>query len=310
MPVDPQLQPLLDLLANSDAPAFNTLEPEQARAFMANLRAGARVVEGPVVADRSVPGPGGDVPVRTYVPPEGEGPFPLLVWFHGGGWVLGDLEDADAICRALCLGARCVVVSVDYRLAPEHPFPAGLEDCRAALSWAVEHAADLAVDPTRVAVGGDSAGGNLAAAVALLARDEGGPELCFQLLVYPVTDFDDATPSMVDNAEGYLLTADAMRWFYDHYIEPHERDDHRAAPLRAGDLAGLPPALVLTAEFDPLRDEGEAYGRRLAEAGVPTTVSRYDGLIHGFVSMTAFCDRAAEAEVEAARALADAFGTA
>ncbi len=310
MPVDAQLQPLLELLASSGAPPITSLDPVSARALMANLRAGARVDEGPVIADRTVSGPAGDVPVRTYTPPEGDGPFPLFVWFHGGGWVLGDLEDADPICRSLCLGAGCVVVSVDYRLAPEHPFPAGLDDCWAALAWAVQHAAELGVDAGRVAVGGDSAGGNLAAVVALLARDEGGPELCFQLLVYPVTDFDPTTPSMVENAEGYLLTAEMMRWFYDHYTDPAERDDPRAAPLKAADLAGLPPALVLTAEFDPLRDEGEAYGRRLAAAGVPTTISRYDGLIHGFLSMTAFSERAAEAEVEAARALAAAFGTA
>lgn len=310
MPVDPQLQPLLDLLATSGAPPITTLEPDAARALMAAMKRNARPVEVHAVADHRAEGPGGLVQLRVYTPEEGDGPSPLLVWLHGGGWVLGSVDESDPVARGLSVAGGCVVASVEYRLAPEHPFPAGLEDCWAALRWCVEHADDLRIDPTRVAVGGDSAGGNLAAVCTALARDAGGPDLCFQLLVYPVVDFDLTTPSMVDNAEGYLLSRAVMEWFYDHYTAPTQRTDPRAAPLRADDLSGLPPALIITAEYDPLRDEGEAYGRRLAEAGVPVTVSRYDGMIHSFFSMTAFADRAVEAEAEAGAALRRAFGTA
>ena len=309
MPVDPQLQPLLDLLATSGAPSITSLQPEAARALMAAMRGNAREVEVHTIADHTAPGPAGDVPVRVYSP-AGEGPFPLLVWIHGGGWVLGSVEESDPVARGLSVAADCVVASIEYRLAPEHPFPAGLEDCWAALRWCVDHADDLRVDPDRLAIGGDSAGGNLAAACTVLARDAGGPPLRFQLLVYPVVDFDATTRSMVDNAEGYLLTREVMQWFCDHYTNPDQRNDPRAAPLRADDLSGLPPALVITAEYDPLRDEGEAYGRRLAEAGVPVTVTRYDGMIHAFFSMTAFADRALEAEAEAGAALRRAFGSA
>lgn len=308
MPVDPQLQPLLDLLANSGAPSITDLEADAARALMAAMPSMARVVEIDAIADRTIAADGHDIPIRVYTPP-GEGPFPILVWFHGGGWVLGSIEQSDPVARALCKGAGCVTVSVEYRLAPEHPFPAGLDDCMAALRWTVEHAAELGGDGSRVAVGGDSAGGNLAAAACLVARDEGGPDLCFQLLVYPVTDFDTTTRSMVDNAEGFMLTTEAMQWFYDHYTQPSQRGEPLAAPLRAPDLAGLPPALVITAEFDPLRDEGEAYGRRLAEAGVPTTVSRYDGMIHGFLGMTRYLDGARAADAEAVATLQQAFAT-
>ncbi len=307
MAVDPQLQPLLDLLAGSNAPRIHELEVAEARALMAAMPSMARAVEVAAVRDLSAPGPNGEIPVRVYTPP-GSGPFPLLVWFHGGGWALGSLEQSDATARALCAGAGCVTASVDYRLAPEHPFPEPLEDCYAALCWAVAHADELHADASRTALGGDSAGGNLAAASALLARELDGPDLCLQLLVYPVTDFDNTTRSMVDNAEGYLLTAEAMSWFYDQYANPAQRSDWRAAPLRSDDLSRLPAALVITAEFDPLRDEGEAYGRRLADASVPAVVSRYDGMIHGFFAMTAHVDRARDAEAEAVAALRRAFG--
>ena len=309
MPVDPQLQPLLDLLTASGAPSITTLQPDVARSLMAAMRGNARDVEVHAVSDHAAPGPAGDVPVRVYSP-SGDGPFPLLVWIHGGGWVLGSVDESDPVARGLSVAADCVVASVEYRLAPEDPFPAGLEDCWAALRWCADHTDELRVAPDRIAIGGDSAGGNLAPVCAALARDAGTPALCFQLLVYPVVDFDATTRSMVDNAEGYLLSREVMQWFYDHYTHPDQRSDPRAAPLRADDLSGLPPALVITAEYDPLRDEGEAYGRRLAEAGVPTTVSRYDGMIHAFFSMTAFADRAIEAEAEAGAALRQAFGTA
>jgi acetyl esterase len=266
------------------------------------------------VADHLIPSTRGEpaLGVRVYTP-AGEPPFPLLVYFHGGGWTIGNVDIGDAPCRALTNAAGAVVVSVEYRLGPEHKFPAPLEDCYAATAWAAlmaAHAPDqLGGDPDRLVVIGDSAGGNLAAAVALMARDRGGPKIARQVLIYPVTDHRFDTPSYRDCAEGYLLTREAMRWFWRHYL--HNRAEGRhpyASPLRAGDLAGLPPALIVTCEYDPLRDEGEAYGARLRAAGVPAKVSRYDGMIHGCFWMCGVLDRSRQlvqeiaAEVSAAPA--------
>jgi acetyl esterase len=232
----------------------------------------------------------------------------LLVYFHGGGWVLGGIETHDGVCRELANAAGCVVVSVDYRLAPEHKFPAAVEDCYAATQWAAAHAGDLGADARRLAVGGDSAGGNLAAVVSQMAPDRGGPPIVFELLVYPVTTAAFDTPSYRDNAEGYLLTAGDMRWFWNHYLNgPADADNPYASPLRATRLAGLPPALVITAEFDPLRDEGEQYAQRLEEAGVPTRLIRYDGMIHGFFGMSHMMDKAKAAVREAGANLRLAF---
>jgi acetyl esterase len=259
------------------------------------------------VKDLEVPGPAGQVPVRVYRPSE-QPDLPVLVYFHGGGWAICSIETHDVTCRELANGAGCVVVSVGYRLAPEHRFPAAPEDCYAALGWAARHAASLGGDPGRIAVGGDSAGGNLAAVVALLARERGGPRLRHQLLVYPVTDHAFDTSSYRENAEGPLLTQEMMRGFWDLYLAREEDGRHpHASPLRAQDLSGLPPAHVITAEYDPLRDEGEAYARRLAAAGVPVVQRRYDGMIHGFFGFTAMIDRAGEAVAEAARELRRAF---
>ncbi len=228
----------------------------------------------------------------------------MLVWFHGGGWVIGDLDTTDVCCRLLANRSDAVVVSVDYRLAPEDPFPAGLEDCMTAVAWTVENAELLGVDPTRLAVGGDSAGGNLAAVVAQRNRDEFGPAIRFQLLVYPATDLTLSHPSVKENGEGYFLTRDAMVWFTDHYLSGGaDPKDPRVSPLFADSAAGLPPALVITAEFDPLRDEGEAYGAWLQEAGVPTTIVRYDGQIHGFFGMVGMLDDASKAIDQAADGL-------
>ena len=237
-----------------------------------------------LITNQTVPGPVGDIPVRIYTP-EGIGPFALLVFFHGGGFVVGSLDSADQICRTLCWGAGCVVVSVDYRLAPEHKFPAAPDDCLAATRWAAEHATEFNADPTRLIVAGDSAGGNLATVTALRIRDEGGPALSGQLLLYPVADYHTPpTPSYLANADGYLLTRDTMIWFWEHYLNSaSEASDPHASPLRAPDLRSMPPALVITAELDPLRDEGERYAERLQLAGVPTVLSRYDGMIHGFL---------------------------
>jgi acetyl esterase len=260
------------------------------------------------VVDRHVPGPAGTIPVRVYTP-AGQAPFPVLVYFHGGGWVIGSVETYDVLCRALTNAAGCIVVSVDYRLAPEHKFPAAAEDAYAAAKWVATNAAAVAGDAARIAIGGDSAGGNLAAVVALMARDRGAPSLVHQLLVYPVTDAACATVSYRENADGYLLTKAAMHWFWDHYTRSDtDRNQVYASPLRAPTVRGLPPALVITAEFDPLRDEGEAYAARLREAGVPVTVTRYEGMIHGFFGMAAVFDQGKQAIAQAAAALREAFG--
>jgi acetyl esterase len=312
MPIDPQAQALLDQMAEAGAPPFESLTPEQAREMIVQMRELAGPPEAVAkVEDSQIPSPDGPIPVRVYTP-DGTGPFPVLVYFHGGGWVIGNLDTVDAPCRALANRAGCVVVSVDYRLAPEHKFPAAPKDCYAATRYVAENASAYTIDPTRIAVGGDSAGGNLAAVVAQMARDRGGPALAFQLLIYPVTNHDYGTASYQANAEGYLLTKGAMVWFWDLYLATEsDGSDPFASPLRAPDLSGLPPAFVLTCEFDPLRDEGEAYAARLRDAGVQVEVKRYDGLIHGAFQMAGVLDRSREMLDDAATALRRAFaGTA
>ena len=304
MPLDPQAKALLDQMAEAGAPPFESLTPEQARELILQMRELAGPPE-PVagVEDSMIPTPDGQIPVRIYTP-EGSGPFPVLVYFHGGGWVIGSVDTIDPPCRALANAAGCVIVSIDYRLAPEDKFPAAPEDCYAATRWVAEYAAGISADPSRMAVGGDSAGGNLAAVVALMARDRGGPPLAYQLLVYPVTNYDFSTASYEENGEGYLLTKNAMVWFWDHYLRTEEDGAHPyASPLRAPDLRGLPPALVITAEFDPLRDEGEAYARRLQEAGVPVALKRSDGMIHGFWQMGGVLDQGKKVLADRAAAL-------
>jgi acetyl esterase len=309
MPLDPQARALLDQMAAMGMPPLDQLPVPEARAAIAALAAASGEPE-PVarVENRSIPGPQGDIPVRIYTP-DAPAPLPVLVFFHGGGWVICSLDTHDGLCRQLANAARCLVVSVDYRLAPEHAFPAAAEDAYTAVRWVATNAAALGADPERVAVGGDSAGGNLAAVVSLMARDRGGPRLVHQLLVYPVVDAPgEEHASYRDNAEGYFLTAAMMRWFWSHYHRDDVgRRDPYACPLRTPDLRHLPPALVMTAEFDPLRDEGEAYAARLREAGVPVTLSRYDGMIHGFFGMTGLLDQARTAVAEAAAALRAAF---
>ena len=306
MPLDPQAKALLE--AMPPIPDFETLGVEGARAVMEQgAVAPAEVEEVARVEERALPGPAGDVPVRIYWPP-GEGPHPGLVYFHGGGFVIGSLDTHDGSCRTLCNGAGCVVVSVDYRMAPEDPFPAAPEDCYAVTRWVAENAASLDIDATRLAVGGDSAGGNLTAVVTLMARERQGPALCFQLLIYPVTDCAFDTPSYSENAEGYFLTRDHMKWFWRQYLkDPGDGAHPHASPLRVEALGGLPPALCITAEFDPLRDEGEAYAVRLREAGVGVTTSRYDGMFHGFFGMGIVLDRARDAVEEACAALRAAY---
>ena len=303
MPLDPQARALIDQLEAVGAPPMSEQTPEEARAGFALLAAIAGPPEEPVpTEDRRLPGPDGAVPVRIYRP-VGDSPVPVVVYFHGGGWVIGDIASHDAACHRLAAGVPAVVVSVDYRLAPEHRFPAAVEDCDAVTVWVAEHASELGADPTRLAVAGDSAGGNLAAVVARRARDRGGPAVSFQLLIYPATDMTCTLPSYTENGTGYLLDADTMAWFIAHYLDGADPRRPDASPLFAEDLSGLPPALVVTAEFDPLRDEGEAYAARLREAGVPATTSRYDGMMHGFYGLDHLVDAARTATAETVSAL-------
>ena len=310
MPLDPQARRVLDVLTAVSAPDPWTVEPAAFRAQVRQMRVAAE--EAPIggVQDRAIPGPGGAaLPVRIYTPLDREaGELPALAFFHGGGFVIGDLDSHDATCRELANRARCAVVAVDYRLAPEAKFPAAAEDCYAATCWIAENAALLGVDAGRIAVGGDSAGGNLAAVTALLARDRGGPRLAHQLLVYPVIDCAFDTASYLENAEGYFLTREMMRWFWHHYLEkPEQAADPYASPIRASTLSGVAPATVITAEYDPLRDEGEAYASRLAADGVRASLTRYDGVIHGFFGMGSLIDQGRTAMAQAAAELRGAF---
>ncbi len=287
MPLHPEVEAMRARKAREGAAPLYTLSLAEARAAdLADIQAATGTGE-PVaaVADRTIPGPGGRLRIRIYEPDHGRD-RPALVYFFGGGWTLGNLETCDAICRALTNAAGCVTVSVEYRLAPEHPFPAAVEDCRAGLAWVAEHAAQLGVDPGRLAVGGDSAGGNLAAAVSLLARDEGGPALRHQLLVYPNTDYGWDPEALRAYEDPLLFNRFSMAWYWSHYLA-EEKDglSPLASPLRAESLAGLPEATVITAEYDPLRDQGEAYARRLGESGVAVELRRYDGMMHGFFGM-------------------------
>jgi len=307
MPLDPTVQRLLDAVPK-DLPPYDSMTPPEARAAAAARRIAVTTIEEvALVEDRTISGESAPVRVRIYRP-GGTGALPVVVYMHGGGWVFGDLETVDPLCRELANAATCVVVSVGYRLAPEHKFPAPLDDTYAAVAWVASHAAELRVDPTRIAVAGDSAGGNLAACVALMARDRGSPALRFQLLIYPVIERHFDTPSYRDNATGYLLTRDVMRWFWDHYTRTDDdaRDPY-VAPIFAPSLRALPPALILTAEYDPLRGEGEKYAARLRESGVPVTLSRYDGMVHGFLGLREWVPAGRDAVAECAAALRAAF---
>jgi acetyl esterase len=297
MPVDPQIQALLD--KGAGVPATHTLPVDRARTqYESRIPLMGKAAPVAAVVERHIAGPGGDglggaLGLRIYTP-LGAGPFPLMVFYHGSGFVLCSLDTHDGLCRNLCAGGGCVVVSVDYRLAPEAKFPAAPDDCLMATHWAAEHAVELNADPSRIVVAGDSAGGNLAAVTALRIRDEGGPALRGQLLLYPVTDYHTpGTPSYVENAEGYGLTRATMEWFWDHYLADKADAAHpHASPLRAPDLSGLPAAYVMSAEYDPLRDEAEIYGERLREAGVPTEIVRVPGMNHGFLFWVGVVDAA------------------
>jgi len=311
----PQARALIDLMAERGVPPTHTLTPPEARRLYRERRSYTQP-DAPQLArveDLQAPGPGGPIPLRLYAPaPREAGPLPVLMYFHGGGWVIGDLDTHDVLCRQLALGAGCAVVSVDYRLAPEHRFPAAVDDCIAATAWVGREAAALGLDATRLAVGGDSAGGNLAAVVALQARDQGGlPPIALQLLIYPATDQRRGAPSHAANGEGYLLTRQSMDYYHDHYLIDARHDtDWRASPLLHDDLSGLPPALVITAGYDPLRDEGLQYAQRLTESGSRATLVNFERMVHGFVLMGRALDEAEAAVGLCVLALQGALGTA
>ncbi len=290
MPLDADAQKVVDLIVLANRPPYETLSPTEAReVYLASRRILQPELQTVAeISDLTCPGPAGPIPLRLYRgagAPKGK-PQPVLVYFHGGGWVIGNIESHEWVCRGLANSGQCAVVSVDYRLAPEHKYPAAVEDCVAATAWISANAARLGLDASRLAVGGDSAGGNLAAVVAIDARDRGGPRICHQLLIYPATDMDAALPSHQQHARQLPLTRPTMLWFIDHYLRSaKDKADWRASPLKAASLERLPPAYVLTAGFDPLSDEGEAYAARLEASGVAVTKRRFDGQVHGFLNM-------------------------
>ena len=300
--LDPQARALIDLMVERRVPAVHTLSPGEARSFYRDRRAFTQPEPPPVheVRDLSMTGPGGTVPLRLFrpAPAGGSGALPLLVYFHGGGWTIGDLDTHDVLCRQLALAGGCAVLSVDYRLAPEHRFPAAVDDCVAATRWARAQAGALGVDARRIVVGGDSAGGNLAAVVALVERDAAtaGAPLAGQLLIYPATDMRAVAPSHQANGQGYLLTADSIAYYRGHYMpEPASWSDWRGSPLLAKNHARLPPALVLTAGFDPLRDEGRQYADALSGAGNRVQYVCFERQVHGFITMSKVLDEAESA---------------
>ena len=307
----PQARALLDLIAERGVPPTHTLSPQEARAVYRDRRGFTQPAPPPVASVQSLQaeGPLGPIPLRLYRPlgTMADQVLPALVYYHGGGWVIGDLDTHDTLCRELANGSGCAVVSVDYRLAPEHRFPAAVDDAIAAARWVRREAAALKLDAERIAVGGDSAGGNLAAVVAIAARDAGEPPFAWQLLIYPATDQHRTAPSHASNGQGYLLTRDTMDYFTGHYI-PDARlyADWRASPLLHPDLSRLPPALVLTAGYDPLRDEGLAYAQKLSEAGTRATHLSFERQIHGFILMGKVLAEANDAVRLCAAALRDA----
>ncbi len=294
--LDPQAQNLLDLIAARGLPPVNELPPVEARAaYRLSCEAtGPAVPDVASTRDFEVPGPDAPIAIREYRPlgsADGEA-LGALIYIHGGGYVIGDLETHDTLCRLLSNQSGCAIYAVDYRLAPESRFPAAVDDSLAAVRWIFDNASTLAIDPLRIGIGGDSAGGNLTAVSCLAMRDSGGPRPAFQLLVYPGIDMDCAMPSHKENAEGYILTSETIDYFLDHYLDPAEYDDWRASPLRAANHADLPPALVITAGFDPLRDEGAAYADKLSAAGNSVHYVHFPRMVHGFLTMSGILDEA------------------
>lgn len=306
MPVvlDPDASAVLNVFRDAGRPPYDTLTPGEARTWYLAARPIANPEPPELAAVRAltIPGPGGPIPARLYTPTalrQADGMSPCLVFFHGGGWVIGDLDSHDVVCRTLAHEGEMLVLAVDYRLAPEHKFPAAPDDAFAAVRWIADNAVALNIDAARLVVGGDSAGGNLSAVAAIEARDAGGPKLAGQLLIYPATDFRMDHPSHREPETSCLLTHDVIRWFAAHYLSGAVDVEHwRASPARVRDLAGLPPAFVLIAGADPLRDEGDEYARRLSDAGVPVTLKTYSGQFHGFITMGKILPKATEALTE------------
>jgi acetyl esterase len=313
MALDPQVTAVLEMVAKAGRPAYHTLSPKDARQLFIETRPASTPTPPEIGSVRNLvaEGPHGSIPLRVYRPagvPDATR-LPAYVYFHGGGWVIGDLNTHDVVCRQLTAASGASVVSVDYRLAPEYKFPAAADDAWAATQWVVGHAAELGLDAGRLAVGGDSAGGNLAAVVALMARDAGGPAIALQVLIYPVTDVMRETRSYADFADGYMLTRESMRWFIAHYLtSKDDARDWRVSPLRAPSLAGLPPALIVTAGFDPLRDEGEMYAGRLRDAGNRVDYVCYGGMVHGFLGMGKLLDTTGRAIDHIGASLRQALG--
>jgi acetyl esterase len=311
VPLDPELAALLQAAPAFDSEQLRTVPVAEYRETLKQglLAFGPSPEAVASVVDTSMPGPGGDLPLRIYTP-DAEGPLGVAVFFHGSGFVICDLDTHDHECRVLANRAGVIVVSVDYRLAPEHPFPGAVDDGVAALDWVATQAEALGADPGRIALVGDSAGGNIAAVVAQLAHQAGGPPVAFQLLIYPVTDLRCDTQSFIDNATGYGLSADAMRWYVEQYVRT-EADvlDPRASPLLAKSLDGLPPAFVVVCEYDPLCDEGKRYAHRMRDAGIDVTLRRYDGAVHGVFQMSRFTAIGARVLDDCVAALRAAIGT-
>jgi len=305
------MQGVIERAAKSDLPPFHTVSAEAARRIYRETRAvlGPPVPEVGEVRDLVAPGPAGPIPLRLYrgLATAAGAPSPVLIYFHGGGWTIGDLDTHDIVCRTLANNARCAVIAADYRMGPEHKFPAAVEDCVAVVRWVAQQAGRLAVDATRIAVGGDSAGGNLATVVAITLRDVGGPPLVFQALVYPATDQRMDSASHAKFGDGYLLTRKNMLWFRGNYLSPEDYDDWRASPIRAADLTRLPPAHIITAGYDPLVDEGRAYSDRLVAAGVPVLYECFEGMAHGFLTMGGAVAAANHALYRLGQSLAQAF---
>lgn len=295
-------------MAAAGGPPMEQLTPQELRADRAAQADAMAALAGPLqevarVENRTIPGPAQPIPIRVYWPEIAKN-LPVLVYFHGGGWVIGNLDSVDRTLRALTNASGCVVISVDYRLAPEHRFPAAVEDADAALRYVAEHAREFDIDSNRIAVGGDSAGGNLATVACILARDRRGPQAVFQLLVYPLVDYDDNRPSLHEFAQGYFLTRPMIDYFWAHYLaQPADGQHPHASPIKAESLAGLPPAMLITAECDPIRDQGEAYAQRLQEAGVPVSLKRYEGAIHVFFNLAGVVDLGKQAIEDAGTAL-------
>lgn len=307
MPLHPQVEQFLDRFRTLNIPAIDQLSIEQVRAMAVPLPGSPEPIAK--VEDRSIPGPdNNEIPIRIYWPEgwsESSEPLTAVVYFHGGGWVIGTLDIYDPMCHALANRANCIFVSVDYRMAPEHQFPAAAEDCHAAAVWVSQNADELGIAPTRIAVAGDSAGGNLAAATSLMARDRKTVQIAHQILIYPIINFDFNTPSYLENGEDYFLTRHSMMWFWDQYVPQEvDRSNPYVSPRRAESHAGLPPTYLMTAEFDPLRDEAEAYAAELQAAGVEIEFERYDGMIHGFFRRVDLYDTAQEAQQTVAEIIA------